>query len=170
MLLVGRQEGHPACKKLSGGVLAWLSVGSEVQTCIWPSWCHCHSLSLASVQSKLVSPFWYRLTRVVLEKRAVKRVRCGSCAEVCNKRSLAMSPFNGEQITILPISCSFAMVVKNHSPPCQALSLSVGENNSIRAPTTSSANCFGNRPVILPILCNNSAYTRYKTKVRPNAN
>jgi len=25
-LLVGRQEGHPACKKQSGGVLAWLSV------------------------------------------------------------------------------------------------------------------------------------------------
>jgi len=22
-LLVGRQEGHPVCKKLSGGVLAW---------------------------------------------------------------------------------------------------------------------------------------------------
>jgi len=36
-LLVGRQEGHPACKKLSGGELAWLSVWSEVQTCIWPS-------------------------------------------------------------------------------------------------------------------------------------
>jgi len=27
-LLVGRQEGHPACKNLSGGVLAWLSVWS----------------------------------------------------------------------------------------------------------------------------------------------
>jgi len=27
-LLVGRQEGHPACKKLSGGVLAWLTVWS----------------------------------------------------------------------------------------------------------------------------------------------
>jgi len=25
-LLVGQHEGHPACKKLSGGVLAWLSV------------------------------------------------------------------------------------------------------------------------------------------------
>jgi len=37
MLLVGRQEGHPAFKKLSGGVLAWLSVWSDVQTCIWPS-------------------------------------------------------------------------------------------------------------------------------------
>jgi len=36
-LLVGRQEGHPACTELSGGVLAWLSVWSEVQTCIWPS-------------------------------------------------------------------------------------------------------------------------------------
>jgi len=24
-LLVGQQEGHPACKKLSGGMLAWLS-------------------------------------------------------------------------------------------------------------------------------------------------
>jgi len=36
-LLVGRQEGHLACKKQSGAVLAWLSVWSEVQTCIWPS-------------------------------------------------------------------------------------------------------------------------------------
>jgi len=33
-LLVGWQEGHPACKKLSSGVLAWLSVWSEVQTCM----------------------------------------------------------------------------------------------------------------------------------------
>jgi len=37
MLLVGRQEGHPACKKLSGEVLTWLSVWSEMQTCICPS-------------------------------------------------------------------------------------------------------------------------------------
>jgi len=36
-LLVGRQEGHPACKKLSSEVLAWLSVWSKVQTCIRPS-------------------------------------------------------------------------------------------------------------------------------------
>ena len=36
-LLVGRQEGHPACKKLSGGLLVWLSVWSEVQACIWSS-------------------------------------------------------------------------------------------------------------------------------------
>jgi len=36
-LLVGWQEGHPACTKQSGGVQAWLSVWREVQTCIWPS-------------------------------------------------------------------------------------------------------------------------------------
>jgi len=37
-LLVGRQEGHPACKKnLSGDVLVWLSVWSEVQTCTCPA-------------------------------------------------------------------------------------------------------------------------------------
>ena len=55
-LLVGWQEGHPVCKKLSGGVLAWLSVWSEVQTCIWPSWCHCQSLSLAPVKSTFLVP------------------------------------------------------------------------------------------------------------------
>ena len=75
-LLVGRQEGHPACKKLSGGVLAWLSVWSKMQTCIWSSRFHCHSLSLASVKSRLVLPFWYRLTWVVLEKGPLNGVVC----------------------------------------------------------------------------------------------
>jgi len=28
--MTGRQEGHPACKKLIGGVLAWLSVWSDM--------------------------------------------------------------------------------------------------------------------------------------------
>ena len=65
------RKGIRAVKKLSGGVLAWLSVWSEVQTCIWPSWCHCHSLSLASVKSRLVLPFWYWLTWLVPRKRAV---------------------------------------------------------------------------------------------------
>jgi len=31
-LLVGWQEGHPAWKKLRGGVLAWLSVWSEMDS------------------------------------------------------------------------------------------------------------------------------------------
>jgi len=76
MVLVRRQEGHPACKKQSGGVLMWWSLWSKVQTCIWPSWCHCHSLSLAAVKSRLVLPFWYRLTRVVPEKGPLNMCMC----------------------------------------------------------------------------------------------
>jgi len=66
-LLVGRQEGHPACKKLSGGVLVSLSVwtlerGADLHMVqLMP-------LPLASVKSRLVLLFWYRLTRVVQEK------------------------------------------------------------------------------------------------------
>ena len=78
-LLVGRQEGHLACKNLSGGVLAWLSVWSELQTCIWPSWCHCHSLSLASVKLRLILPFWYRLTWVVSGKGPLNGHVCVVC-------------------------------------------------------------------------------------------
>ena len=55
-------------------MLAWLSFCSELQTCIWPSWYHWHSLFLASVKSRLVLPFWYQCIWVVPEKRAVKRV------------------------------------------------------------------------------------------------
>ena len=58
LLLVGRQEGHPTSNELSGGVLAWLSVWCEVQTCIWPSGFHCHSLSLAPVKN----PDWFYLS------------------------------------------------------------------------------------------------------------
>ena len=65
---LGGRKGIQPVKKLSGGVLAWLSVWSEVQTCIQSSWCHCYSLSLAAVKSRLVLPFWYRLTWVVPEK------------------------------------------------------------------------------------------------------
>ena len=47
--VAGRAATHPACKKMSGGMLAWLCVWVKVQICIWPSWCHCHSLSLVPV-------------------------------------------------------------------------------------------------------------------------
>jgi len=35
-LLVGRQEGHLACKKMSGEMLAWLCAWVKVQICTWP--------------------------------------------------------------------------------------------------------------------------------------
>jgi len=67
-LLVGQQEGHPACKKtewLDAGVVICLERGADLHVA---QLSHCRSLSLASVKSRLVLPFWYRLTWVVPEK------------------------------------------------------------------------------------------------------
>jgi len=74
--LLGGRKGIRSVKKLSSEVLAWLSVWSEMQTCMWPSWCHYHSLSLAPVKSKLVLPFWCWLTRVVLDKGPLNGCVC----------------------------------------------------------------------------------------------
>jgi len=80
----GGRKGIRPAKNLSSEVLVWLSVWSEVQTCLSPSWCHCHSLSLASVKSRLVLPFWYRLTRVVPEKGPLNVCVCvRACVRAC---------------------------------------------------------------------------------------
>ena len=90
--LVGWQEGHPACKKLSDGVLAWLFVWSDVHICIWPSWCHCHSLSLAPMKSRLVLPFWYRLTWVVPDKGPLNVCVCVCvCVRACVRACVPFS-------------------------------------------------------------------------------
>jgi len=75
-LLVGWQEGHPACKN-SGGVLAWLSVWSEVQTCIRPRWCHYHSHTV-SCFSKIQIGFTFLVpaTWVVPEKEPLNGCVC----------------------------------------------------------------------------------------------
>jgi len=59
------QEGHPACKKLHGGVLAWLSgvrcrLFAYVVQLMHPK----TQSSLASFKSRLVLPFLCRLTQV----------------------------------------------------------------------------------------------------------
>jgi len=60
MLLVGRQEGHPACKNWVVG--CWCGyVWVKVQICIWPSWCHCYSLSFAPVNPDWQ---WHQLNHV----------------------------------------------------------------------------------------------------------
>jgi len=64
-LLVGRQEGHPACKKLEwwgAGMVICLERGADLHMAqLMP-------LPLSSVKSRLVLPFWYRLTQIVPEK------------------------------------------------------------------------------------------------------
>jgi len=66
-LLVGRQEVHPACKKLSGGVLAWLFLEQcadlhMAQLMPLPLTVSCFS------KIQIVLAFWYQLTWVVLDK------------------------------------------------------------------------------------------------------
>ena len=118
-LLVGRQEGHSACKNLSGGLLVWLSVWSKVQTCMWPSWCHCHSLSLASVKSRLVLPFCYRLTWVVPEKGPFN-----GC--VCFWQELALSPAKQEAGNFYYFFTNYYISdVILYKPPCTFMSLHV---------------------------------------------
>jgi len=83
-LLVGRQEGHPACKKLSGGVLAWLSVWSEVQTCIRCAWKpqnttgrYCRLAHGPAACRLPLTVSWFS------KNRAVKRVCVCVCVCVC---------------------------------------------------------------------------------------
>ena len=81
-LLVGRQEGHPACKKLSGGMLAWLS-GTRCRlayspadaTASLPLTISCSSksrlvLTFLVYLSGTCSPGWSR----TYSRRAVKRL------------------------------------------------------------------------------------------------
>ena len=67
MLLVKLQEGHLACKKLSGGTLAWLSVWTEVHLCM-AQWMPLPLTVSCSSKSRMVLPFWCRLNRVVPDK------------------------------------------------------------------------------------------------------
>ena len=74
MLLVGRQEGHPACKNRVVG--CWCGCLSGARCRLAYGHCHYHSLSLASVKFRLVLPFWYRLTWVVTEKGPLNQCVC----------------------------------------------------------------------------------------------
>jgi len=85
-LLVGWQEGHPACKKQSGGVLVWLSVWSKVQTCRpqpLPLTVSCFSKIQILVPAHLGSP----------RKRAVKWVCvCAACCRgLCWRHRLTVT-------------------------------------------------------------------------------
>jgi len=78
-LLVGWQEGHPACKNWVVGCWRGYLSRARCQLFVWPSWCHCHLLFLAPLIPNWFLHFWYWLTRVVPEKRAVKRVHNPHC-------------------------------------------------------------------------------------------
>ena len=71
-LLVWCQEEHPACKKLNDGIVICVERGAD---CL-------HMVQLMPLhpktpfKSRLLLPFWYRLTQVVLEKRPLNVCVC----------------------------------------------------------------------------------------------
>ena len=76
---VGSAEGHPACKKQwsGAGMVICLERSADLHTAqLMPL----PLMSLASVKSRLVLPFCYRLTRVVLDKGLLN----GVCVYVTN--------------------------------------------------------------------------------------
>ena len=75
-LLVGRQEGHPACKKLSGGCWRGYLSGASCRLAYGPADATATHCLFDSVKSRLVLPFWYRLTRVVPDKGPLNGCVC----------------------------------------------------------------------------------------------
>ena len=86
--------------------------------CRWPSWCHCHSLSLASVKSRLVLPFWYRLTRVVGSpgKRAIKRVCVLYLLSYKSTENAFLSLFPHDKYKLSCYSASAPAIWLHHHP------------------------------------------------------
>ena len=73
ILLVGHQKEHPAGKELSDEMPVWLVSAAR---CKWSAYGPADATvtpsSLASLNSRLVRPFWCRITQVVLERRLVQ--------------------------------------------------------------------------------------------------
>ena len=64
-LLAGRQEGHPECINRLAGCWCGCLSGARCRLAYDPADA---TATLASVKSRLVLPFWYRLTLVVPDK------------------------------------------------------------------------------------------------------
>jgi len=88
-LFVGRQEGHPACKKTEwwgAGVVICLERGADL-----PSRCHCHSLVSCSSKIQIGFTFLVPAHSGSTGQRAVRRVRVCVCVCVCECGYSALS-------------------------------------------------------------------------------
>ena len=91
-LLVGQQEGHPACKNWAVGCWHGYLSRARCRLAYGPADATA-THSLASVKSRLVLPFWYRLTWVVPDKGLLNL-----CSVVCsesNRQVIQTQPHSG---------------------------------------------------------------------------
>jgi len=80
-LLVGQQEGHPACKKLNGGMLAWLSAAAAAVTTMF------HFCARQHICYSAYMPWQFRLS----VRLSVTRVDQSKAFEV---RIMQFSPYS----------------------------------------------------------------------------
>ena len=93
MLFIWQQEGRPACKKLSGRVLAWLCLerGADLhiaQLMPLPLTASCFSKIKIGL---MVLPFCYWLTRVVPDRGPLNACVCGSKKGCCQVITTALN-------------------------------------------------------------------------------
>ena len=120
---LGGRKGIRPVKNFSGGVLAWLSLWSEMQAWIWPSWCHCHSLFSCFSKIQIVFTFLLPAHPGSPGKRAVKRV-CVYVAVVCCVRfgfCLSLHLCRSYLLIYLLVSC--CVRVKGHISEIAGVSL-----------------------------------------------
>jgi len=80
--------------KFTSSILSLSRVSQCIMiNCVWPSWCTCHSLSLASVKPRLVLPFWCRLTWVVPEKEPLNGCVCVMRPLPRTCKAVTLSPY-----------------------------------------------------------------------------
>jgi len=82
---VGWASGRASsCKKMSGEVLAWLSVWSVVQIiCIWSSWCHCHPVISCFIKIQIGLAFLVPAYPGVVEKGLLNKCLDDNARVLC---------------------------------------------------------------------------------------
>ena len=88
--LGGRKGIQPVKIWVMGCWHGYLS-GARCRLALWPSWCHCHSLSLAPIKSRLVLPFWYQLTRVFPDRGLLNG--CMYVKDLCSVQTVSTHRF-----------------------------------------------------------------------------
>jgi len=119
-------------------VLAWLSVWSEVQSCIWPSCCHCHSPSLCFNKIQIGFTFLVPARPGGPGQRAVKRVLC-----ICGLFVAASFSYKSRHLKVILSNNSKQAVTTSFMPVCvcRSVGLSVYAQNVCGATAAVAADC-----------------------------
>jgi len=88
--------------------------------CIWSSWCHCHPVISCCIRIQNGLPFWYPLTKVVLESSPLYE-----CCFLENTATGLMANYSVFVWQSLPFSCEarLVLIVSETASVCMLLAL-----------------------------------------------